>query len=495
MNKRDKLISQAAANELAKRLAIKDKGHDVLKLCIPAQLDFIQDEAKRKAYFGTRRSGKSTGAALYAFHIALTKPKSKIAYIGLSNQQAKKTMWYDVFESIVVRNDLNEVFHFKETALEIHCENDSIIYLTGADATPHQKERLRGQKYALAIVDECQSFTQDLDALINNILGPTVAQSNATICALGTPGNLIDEKHYWYRITKPDSVATDWKLFKASWQDNTSVDGEGGRVCDNIKAFLNDRIDKQPLWTKTPGYRQEWLGEWVPETSARTYKSEDHNYIQELPSEIFPPFTRAAKGTHYVLGCDLGYYDATAFLICAYNNKFSPNLYVIESFKKTHLTYPQVHDIIRGFDQKYKLTHMIVDAAVVQGVETMKEMSGLPLQAADKHGKEAHIHALNSDFITDNVLIYEPGNLELIKELQFLIWDQKVLDKTGKRKEDGRKENHLTDALLYAHHDSCSYWYNPDVAAATKSEEEKLYDHLMKRNRDIRYLSKPWWEN
>jgi len=101
---------------------------------------------------------------------------------------------------------------------------------------------------------------------------------------------------------------------------------------------------------------------------------------------------------------------------------------------------------------------------------------------------------MNSDFITKNLFIIREQNLSLINELNTLIWNQKELLK-GKHKEDGTKENHLTDALLYGFMASRHYWF--------KATEPPLpYEESIVAEIEKQFLSKPkmkvintaWWQ-
>lgn len=449
---------------------------DVLGECFAQQLDFIKSEAKRKVLCTTRRSGKSTGAAIYLIHEALMNPRSKLLYVHLTKKEAKTTMWGDIFETVFLKLGIKAEL----VGLEIRFSNGSIIYLTGIDATPKEMDKLRGKKYRLAVIDECQSFTQDLKQLINQVLGPTLADANATICLCGTPGNQMGE-HYWWQVNRPDSLEKGWTFFFWAWKDNPHVKA-------NMQKHVDELLSNDPLTAKTPWFRQEYLGEWVPETDARVYKSEEVNYIEKLPSGFLGAAT-------YILSIDLGYTDATAFVISAYNRYFDKNLYVLESQKKSGLTITAVANLIKEYKNKYNFRSIYVDAANLQCVEEMRQIHSLPLQAAEKAGKEGHIALMNSDLITQNLFIVKSANQELIKELNTLIWDIKALAK-GKHKEDGSKDNHLTDALLYGHHGSRHYWFKPPepkvpVEDAIIVEIEKQFGQ---NNKKGAVLKKPFWQ-
>lgn len=445
------LAAKLMQKELKKRSA---PPINVLVECFSQQLAFIKDPSKRKKLCLTRRSGKSTTVGLYMVNEALSNPRSKYVYVGLTKETAKQTMWMDIFENVILKYNVPAQL----IGLQIKFANGSIIQLTGADATYKEKNKLRGQKYRIAVVDECQSFTQDLREMVESVILPTLADQDGTLCMIGTPGNEMG-LHYWWQLNDPKNQPKDWKDFHWTWQDNPFVK-------EAVEKQLKERLEKDPLLVNTTSFRQEWLGEWVIEDSARVYKSDKNiNYINQVPYGLLN------KGVVYILSIDLGYVDATAFVVSAYNQSFDNRMYVLESNKYSELHISGVAEKIKEYQKRFAFRTMVVDAANKQAVEEMRLIHGLPLWAAEKAGKEGHIALLNSDFQTARVLIVKDTNQELIKELENLIWNQRAL-LLGKHREDSRKENHLTDALLYGHHNSRHYWFEAKPIINPNHEDE-----------------------
>ena len=454
-----------AQNELKKR---KAPPTNVLTECFDKQLEFIKDPSKRKKLCLTRRCGKSTTVGLYLIQEALNHPRSKFIYVGLTKETAKSVMWTEIFENIIIKLNVPA----KLVGLQIKFSNGSCIQLTGADATYKEKHKLRGQKNRIAVIDECQSFTQDLKELVESVILPTLADLDGTLCMIGTPGN-EQGLHYWWQINDPKNQTGVWKDFHWTWKDNPFAR-------DKVKTYLDEITSKDPNIVNTTSYRQEWLGEWVIEDNARVYKAtKEINYIDSLPYGLLN------NNSIYLLSVDLGYVDATAFVVSCYNQSFDNKMYVLESKKISKLTISAVADKIKEYESRYKFRKMVVDAANKQAVEEMRLIHGLPLWAAEKQGKEAHISLLNSDFQTGRVLILKDTNAELIVELETLIWSQRDL-LLGKHKEDARKDNHLTDALLYAHHDSRHFWYEVKKVINTNNDEliinQFIQQHIKKLN-------------
>jgi hypothetical protein len=402
--------------------------------------------------FITHNSGKTSSAALYLLQEGLKYPGSKLIYIGLTNSTAKTVIWKDILEPIFIKHKIK--YEFLETKLEIRF-NKSVIFLAGCDATPKQMNKLRGNKYRLCIVDEAQSWQQDLRALTTSVLAMTLAETNSTLCIMGTCGNQMGN-HYWYQINKPESKEKEWKKFSWSWKNNP-------HVRDKIQKEIDQMIENNPLIVQTSSFRQEVLNEWVVEVDARVYKSTDQNYISSLPLDLL-------KNTTYILSCDFGFEDATAFVVSCYNRSFNNKMYVLESSKYQHLTITDAVAKIREYQKRYDFRMIVGDSAAKQCVEEIRQVHGIYIEPADKMGKFAHITMLNSDFITKNVLILEQTNKELIKELDELIWDPRALQE-GRHKEKDSLPNHITDSLLYGFFASRHYWYEPAVIINPNAED------------------------
>lgn len=450
------LLAKVARRELRRRVEYRPP--DVLAECFPEQVNFITSAAKKKILCLTRRAGKSTSAIIYLIIEALKNARAKLIYINLTKEAAKSTAWF-IFEDVILKHKIQAEL----VGLEIRFSNGSIIYLTGGDATPKEMDKLRGKKYQLAVVDECQSFTQDLRALINKVLGPTLADANATICLCGTAGNQMGD-HYWWQLNRPGSDdARGWEFFIWRWQDNP-------HARDNVQKFVDDLIAANPLVVQAPWFRQEYLGEWVIESDARVYRSGPENYVDAPPAGFF-----SGPGWTFNLSIDLGYTDATAFVESAFNQYVSTDLWIVGSMKRAGMTISAVAAEIKERRAARVFSQMVVDAANKQAVEEMRQIHALPLIAAEKQGKEAHIALMNSDLTTRNVKIVRVTNPDLIKELDTLIWDPKAFLK-GEHHEDPRKDNHLTDALLYAHHASRHYWSR--LAPKPKPPEVQIEEEI-----------------
>lgn len=397
------------------------------------QTAFILDSSRWKAALCTRRSGKSYGAACYLLKEAWEHPGVTCLYIALTRESARSILW-GILKTINRRLKLGLTKdEFNETLLEVRLPNNSIIKLSGANASEDEKEKFLGQKYRLVVIDEAASFTTDLEALVHKTLEPAVRDERGTICLIGTPSNI--KSGLFFRVTTGAFKETDvrWAVHKWSEYDNPYMREQRIEEEEKITAT-------RPRFRETATYRQMYLGEWAVSEDTLVYKYEaTRNSYSSLP--------KAAYRT--VLGVDLGFDDDTAFVLCSYQSH-DPTLYVLETFSAPGMTITKVAETIKHYESRYSIDSIVIDGANKQAVEEMRQHHGLSsLEAADKKHKFEFIDLLNDDLQQGRIKL-SPDCAALVIELQELVIDEKALLRSNKRVEHPGCSNHLCDALLYA---------------------------------------------
>lgn len=408
-------------SELAKR-AIKELPN-FFDGNFKVQQDFIAHPARFKALFCTRRFGKSYTGGLYLVKEAYENPGVSCVYVALTRESAQRIMIKDVLVPINKRFKLG--MRFNKTTLTCSLPNGSVIYLGGADNTDEEMDKLLGQKYKLGVVDESASYSIDLRKLIYGALKPAMADLNGTIVMLGTPGNLT--KSLFYDITT--GAEPGWHVVKGNTADNPYM-------ADKWRKEILEITQQQPYIVETPVFKQMYLGDWVVDTDALVYKfNQERNLYDTLP---------ISKDWQFLLGVDLGYEDASAFVVTAFNS-FDKNLYVIDTYSKSKMDITDVANKIRELKAKYDIHKVVIDGANKQAVEEIQKRHQLPLITADKTGKEDFIEIMNAELILGRIKVHKVLGAPLVQEWQNLIW----LEKGNKRVENPACDNHLCDACLY----------------------------------------------
>jgi hypothetical protein len=453
---------------------------------VPWQRAWILDKSPRKALFGERRGAKTTTFGIAAVERRLSIPNSKGVYVGLTIKSATRVFCDEVVDRLRRKFALPcEIIGGNE----IRFANGSIQYVIGLDATKKQKERVRGIKASDVIVDEMQSFTQNVGKIIKEVLGPAAADTKAPIWIGGTAGDAFDD-NYWYQLTRDNTPMTppgtpsvlhpEWKVWRCKWSENTAIDEiTGRRVCDNVREYQAEQIREHPGIELTDSWRREWNAEWIILATSLIYRFGKCNLIGdsqcadvvtgapiERPSEAF------LAGATYLLGIDLGYNDPTALVVCAYNTEFSNRLYVVETFQQSGMLVADVHSKLVELQGRYDFAYMVGDSSSLQVFESLRQTYGHNIEKADRAGKLSHQLMVNSDLQT-RVVVVMPGNDELVKQLSTCRWEQKALEK-GKRVEDPKDPNHLADAFLYAHTFSRSLWYEKPKQTRPMTNDDHL---------------------
>ena len=446
-----KKISQAEARrvlqELEKR---KDSRIDWKGQSFPAQWDFITDKSQLKAAQCTRRAGKSYSAGLYMVKEAMERPNTKIVYIAKTRESAKRIMKQDIIDEVLRKLKINA--QWKAQELAYHFANGSSIMIVGADNSESEMDKLLGQKFKLAVIDESAFFKQDLHKLVYEILKPAMADLKGTIAMISTTSDLTTG--LYYDVT--NDIEKGWSVHKWSAIDNP-------HMSERFQEEIADMKELNPLIVETPMFKRMYENQWVIDTDARVYKYDRNlNTIDSLPELSYNE--RMGHKWQYVMGIDLGWNDATAFVVLAYHPlDGNRKLYVVDTYKASDMTGDDVADKIRFFQKKYGGVRLIIDPASKQFIEDLRARYGFHFISAQKSDKKGHIGMLNSDLLLGKIkLNISADNTvhELEDELVGLIWDVKARER-GKYKEHDACENHLCDSFLYAWRYTYAYVNDP----------------------------------
>lgn len=430
------------------------------------QKAFAFDTSSFRAAICTRRAGKSELAARLLAHAAQKHPGSISLYIALTRDSAESILW-----PILVK--MNEDYELGWTMLEgsliVVTAEGSIIRLVGADMK-NFINRLRGPKYAIAIIDEAQSFGSHLKELVDDVLEPALMDLQGPLCLFGTPGPT--PFGYFFEVTEKRKHG--FSLHKWSLLQNPFL--------PHAKDFIEKLLERKGWTHDNPTYRREWLGEWVLDVDALFYKYlEGRNDFKELPQNI--------ELTN-VMAIDYGFNDETAFGIVTYS-KDSPKTFIRHVEGHRGMIPTVIAGRIRQLMDTYKPTRIIADTGGLGKsiTEEMKIRYGLPIFPADKREKLTNVHLMNGDFIDGNCLVHE--------SLSRLTEQYKTLTRTDDGFETPGIPNDLCDVSLYGWKLARGYSFRPkevlDDAAKLRREEEQMMAAAVRQA--IGAPEREWWEN
>lgn len=400
----------------------------------PKQTSAVLDSSRFKAYNCGRRSGKTIGLAKEYIQTAYAKPNSKMIYFALTGQSAYDIIWSEILDECdrnlipTKPNKVERRIYFPEVK--------SSLKIAGADASEREIKKVLGQKYSMAGIDECGSFTIDMHKFVYQMIRPALVDLQGNLVLIGTCENIPNT--FFEKVC--NGTIAGWSLHRWTAYDNPYV-------AANWDCEIKDLLADNPKAIEASWFRTHYLNEWVTDTDKLIIPLKKEYFIQEIPQE--------RTQDYYVLGVDLGSNDASSFTLLSYS-KHHKSIIVRFSYKKPDMDFTDVTDFIKKLQNDYPIHKIIIDGSNKQGVEEMRRRKGLSLHAAEKIDKAIHLRMLKDDYIQGNIVIYEPDCGPLILECSHLIWYDEM-----KNKEDPRCENHCNDSHLYAWRECKHYSYEP----------------------------------
>lgn len=464
MQSMDKAKAIQILNQLKKREDIKSI--DILKDSFPAQIAFVKDQSRRKVGFTNRRGGKSSSVALMLFYYCLQSPNTQCLYVGLTEKTAKKVI-------LPILKQFNQKYHlnakFIVSPAGVKFDNNSEIHFFGLNNADKEKEKLLGLKLKLAVVDECASYTIDLEQALREHIAPTLIDERGQLVLIGTPG---DNKNYYYHVS--EGRIPGWAVHKWSALDNPYV-------AKQFQEELDDQRRMYPNIDSDPGFRQHYLGEWTTDDSKKAYRCSEHNFINSLP-DGYGEYT-------YILGMDLGWGDANAWVVCAYN-QIEKILYIIESYSQPNMLMDEWIEKLAEIEKRYPISQWIIDAAGKNYVEELKARTNRPFQNKPGAGQDKmkFVHMMNSDFIKGKIKVIKNNCLSLLKE-----YDVLTINSKNPVKPFIVGGDHNADAALYAWRFSYHYLSESPVIAPKKTDLQLMDEYWEEEENKLNNKNNSSW--
>lgn len=431
----------------------------------------LLSHAKRKVGICSRRAGKTYLASIYAIKEVHKPKEGNVAYIGITRNSAKRI----IFDQIDRMNDRFNLGMKKNTSeLSFTAANGNVIYLAGAHHED-EAEKFRGQKNNLIILDECASFKSHVQYLIEEVLEPTLIDTDGTICLIGTPSANPGPHNYFYKVTAEDSQG--YEVHKWTIHNNPHI--------PHAEAWLKEYRERKGWDENHPIYRREWMGEWTTDSNTLVYKfnKEKNTYAHEIPKN---------GGWQFIMGVDLGSVDSFAIVVLAYSSN-SPTLFEVDSFARSQLIPSEWAEHIKRFVELYRPVSIVADHGGL-GKSICEEITRryhIPLKPAEKTQKLANIELLNGDLISGRFKFRKDS--PVTKQMQMLQWDP---DRPGK--EDERTPNDLCDSTLYAYREARHYHGRQPVPRPLAGSREWAQEEERKRVAAMELelkKEKEWWRN
>jgi hypothetical protein len=415
----------------------------------------VDDASPRVVVHTGRRGGKTFGLGARILRVAKAFPGSTIPVFERTQTcEAARVLWKTLQ---VINEEFQLGANFHHSRMIMTLSNKAEIVIMGAD-TLEACDKARGGRYPAAFVDEAGTLRSHiLDYLLKDVLEHALADFNGSLTLAGTPTSKCQGAFY-EACHKPGWSKHHWTFF-----ENTSLPlrfRDGSKGSDHTPeerrleryAMFADKLAREGLTGREPRVRREDFGEWHEDTDGLIYKLGIQNYSPSPPYDVKAPDLRK-PGWRYLIGLDVGWRDATAFVVVAWRRD-APNLWVLESEQHSEMLPDNIAAQLERIRMRYGAhTPIVMDCGSHGGKiieELLLQKHGIKVAAARKRGKFDHIAFVNSDMVSGRLKIIQSTNRDLIADLLQLRYAPPAIDGTVPEKEHPADDNHLPDALLYA---------------------------------------------
>lgn len=420
------------------------------------QLRFVSDPRPFKIAVCSRRSGKTVACAADLIDTALTTPGVVCLYITLSRNNAKKLIWREI-------KKINEKYHLLGmedlTELSVTFPNGSVIYLSGAKDSS-EIEKFRGLALKKVYVDECQSFREYIQELIDDVIAPALIDQAGTLCLIGTPGPIPAGffAEVAGAVQDQKKKAEAWAHHEWTFFDNPFIPEKAGVP---HQALLERELHRRGVTQDDPSIQREFFGRWVLDSDSLWIKySTDKNHYDKLPDGKY----------NYIMGIDLGYMDADAIAVLAWSEA-SATTYLVDEIVMEKQGLTELVEQIKTMSTKYDISKMVIDEGGLgkKLAEEMRRRHHLPVQGADKTRKQENVAFLNDTLRTSKFKAKSNSKFAQDSFLVEIDWDKSTPERI---KISDKYHSDVIDAVLYAFKESPAFTYQATKAKAKPGSKE-----------------------
>ncbi len=386
-----------------------------------AQRRFVRDGSRWKVALCGRRAGKTEAVAAWLVDGCRKKPGETCVYIALSQKNARRIIWPVVRKLLARHGEACGIESINEQTLEVRFRNGSRLWVTGCNDRAGAED-LRGSPYYRVAIDECGSFPNWLEYLVDDILEPALMDLEGEMVLVGTPG--LTPAGFFYDVSHGDRK---WPVHHWTCLDNPYVPG----------AKELERIKAKHKWDDShPTYLREYMGEWAHDSEALVYQFDAAKNTGTLP----PDAPRVLR----VLSVDLGYQDPTAFVLSA-SVPGQPECYVERTWRDTGLIIGHIAGHIEQVRREYRVDLIVVDEGGLGKMiaEDLRRSHQIPCIPAQKVRKQATIHGVRGALLAGTVKVDPRQCRDIIEEWQTCAWNEDRDD------HDEQCADDLCDAFLY----------------------------------------------
>jgi hypothetical protein len=300
--------------------------------------------------------------------------------------------------------------------------NDSTLRLLSAN----NRSSLVGRAANLLIVDEAalipddEYFTRDLRPALS-----TFPDSRALF--ISTPRGK-ENYLYNYYLRGQDESFPEWGSGLFPWHANPRLTQED---IEQARRAIPESL-----------FRQEYYCEWAT-FEGQIYKLDENDHLKDLTSETAPfKITPGDSRFTFIAGLDMGYRDATAFVVLATDGS---TRFVVDEYIAEEGTTSQHAEVIKSMVELWDIENIFIDSAAQQTKADLVYDYDIACENAIKSVNDgiAHVQSL----VEQDRLVFDMNNASYtFKSMTAYRWNSK----TEKSKPYHDWTSHCCDAIRYA---------------------------------------------
>lgn len=412
----------------------------LLKQAHDMQQKVLLSKNRRIYIMAGRRAGKTIVNEFKAADVFMTKVAAKILIIGLTFQTTVDLYFNDILK---ILDQMGITPDTKSRSEGIITYGESEIHFKG-NSTVDEREKIRGTKWDLVIVDEVQS-QKALVYLLDSIINPTLIDKQGQLILTGTGPRVRGT--YWETLWTKDE-----KALKLNWNltDNPWI--------PNHEEVLKEIIEEKGLSELHPLYVREYLGQIAYDDDALVYRLDENNYYTDEQLKAWID-KQPVTDLRFEAGLDYGFDDADGFAIVLYSTT-DDTRWLIYEYKANRTGITEMADAIKkgvdyvNTDKLFKnITNKHFNIYADTGGGTKKisfELAtqyDLPVLDAYKANKDAGVEFLQEDVRTGKFKVRKDGVFD--EEALRTIFARDDNDNLTRVIDDSYHPD-LLDAVLYA---------------------------------------------
>ena len=373
----------------------------------------------------SRRQGKTYIANIIGQCVALV-PGSNVLIMS-PNYSLSTISW-----------ELQRAF-IKHHQLEVDKDNakDRVIVLANGSTirmgSVNQVDSCVGRSYDLIIFDEAALTSEGKDAF-NVSLRPTLDRDNARAIFISTPRGKTNWFSEFYERGFDDQFP-EWCSVKATWRDNPRMTAED--VAEARKSMSDKEFEQEYEASFNSFEGQIW--------SLAGTQIVDPDEVTDSGEFLYPAMQPGQMDCDMVAGLDLGFKDATAMCVIAYDWK-GEAFYIVDEYHESGRTTSGYAENVQRLIDKWDIDYVYIDSAAQQTRFDFAQEYDIPTINAKKSLLDGIGYVAS---LTDNNRIFVSKHCKhVLASFDAYRWDpNKSLVKEKPIHDDA---SHMADAIRYA---------------------------------------------